>query len=58
MAASVLLTIGDQKPLINMILDKASKLEAGNGPSQLGPVIDSTSYLKIIKYIDQASSGV
>jgi len=57
MAASVLLTVGDQKPLIDMILDKASKIEAGNGPGECGPVIDSASYLKINKYIDQAESG-
>lgn len=56
MAASVLLVVGDQKPLIDMIVDKASKIEAGNGPSQLGPVIDSASYSKIMKYINEAEA--
>eukprot|EP00934_Nitzschia_sp_Nitz4_P008979 Nitzschia sp. Nitz4//scaffold30_size153850//124668//126921//NITZ4_002793-RA/size153850-augustus-gene-0.75-mRNA-1//-1//CDS//3329547309//8969//frame0 len=54
MAASVLLTIGEQESLINSLVEKAKKLEPGSGPGKLGPVIDEASYNKIIKYIQVA----
>ena len=59
MAASVLLLVGTQNDLLSQLVDKASQLVPGNGPGQVGPVIDSTSYNKIISYIDDAEkSGV
>jgi acyl-CoA reductase-like NAD-dependent aldehyde dehydrogenase len=54
MAASVLLTVGDQTDLVNKIVEKASEIEPGSKPKQMGPVIDEGSYNKIISYIEDA----
>mmetsp|Transcript_22183 Transcript_22183/g.61748 ORF Transcript_22183/g.61748 Transcript_22183/m.61748 type:complete len:323 (-) Transcript_22183:1275-2243(-) len=55
MAASVLLLVGgSQDALVDTLVEKASKLEPGNGPGQMGPVIDGASYKKIISYIEDA----
>lgn len=54
MAASVLMLDGEQDGLLNSLIKKASKIEAGSQPGQLGPVIDSASYKKIITYIEAA----
>jgi acyl-CoA reductase-like NAD-dependent aldehyde dehydrogenase len=35
----------------------ASRLEPGSGPGQLGPVIDTASYNKIISYIEDAEKS-
>ena len=37
MAASVLLLVGDQEQLVNKIVDKASKIQPGSEPKQMGP---------------------
>jgi malonate-semialdehyde dehydrogenase (acetylating)/methylmalonate-semialdehyde dehydrogenase len=57
MAASVLLTVGTQRGLIEKIVDKASKIKAGNEPGSMGPVIDNVSYQKIISYIEDAEQS-
>ncbi|KAL3921562.1 MAG: hypothetical protein SGILL_002683, partial [Bacillariaceae sp.] len=54
MAASVLLVVDQQHELIGKIVAKASKIEAGSLPKQMGPVIDEASYKKIISYIEDA----
>lgn len=57
MAASVLLTVGQQDSLVTALVEKASKIEAGDGPGQLGPVIDQMSYTKIMSYIADAEQS-
>jgi malonate-semialdehyde dehydrogenase (acetylating) / methylmalonate-semialdehyde dehydrogenase len=54
MAASVLLLVGEQDHLLQRIVDKASEIQPGCQPTQMGPVIDSSSYVKIISYIEDA----
>jgi malonate-semialdehyde dehydrogenase (acetylating)/methylmalonate-semialdehyde dehydrogenase len=67
MAASVLLTVdkggGDDDEdeetpfgefLVDKIVSAASKIKAGSGPGELGPVIDQASYDKIISYIEHS----
>ena len=59
MAASVLLlTPGDhQTAVIDALVAKAKAIQPGQGPGQLGPVIDDASYQKILKYIDLAETN-
>jgi malonate-semialdehyde dehydrogenase (acetylating)/methylmalonate-semialdehyde dehydrogenase len=57
MAASVLLLVGDQQKLVDTLVVKASKLQAGTGAGQLGPVIDGASYTKIVSYIEDAEKN-
>jgi acyl-CoA reductase-like NAD-dependent aldehyde dehydrogenase len=57
MAASVLLTLGQQTNLVNAIQTKAAAIAPGVGPGQLGPVIDEASYKKIISYIAAAEDS-
>lgn len=57
MAASVLLTVGQQDGLVAALVEKASKIKAGAGPGQLGPVIDEISYNKIMAYIADAEKS-
>ncbi|KAI9595446.1 Aldehyde/histidinol dehydrogenase [Syncephalis fuscata] len=54
MAASVLLLVGEQPELLERICAKASSLQPGTGPRQVGPVIDPLSRDRIIGYIDEA----
>jgi malonate-semialdehyde dehydrogenase (acetylating) / methylmalonate-semialdehyde dehydrogenase len=55
MAASVLLTIGQQPNLISKIIEKAKALKPGqSGNGVMGPVIDAASKTKILGYIDRA----
>eukprot|EP00529_Nitzschia_sp_RCC80_P025013 CAMPEP_0113477072 /NCGR_PEP_ID=MMETSP0014_2-20120614/20012_1 /TAXON_ID=2857 /ORGANISM="Nitzschia sp." /LENGTH=536 /DNA_ID=CAMNT_0000370141 /DNA_START=21 /DNA_END=1632 /DNA_ORIENTATION=+ /assembly_acc=CAM_ASM_000159 len=54
MAASVLLLIDEQPQLLDTIVSKASAIEPGNGPGQMGPVIDGASLQKIVSYIEAA----
>lgn len=57
MAASVLLLDGEQDSLLNSLIEKATKIQPGSEPGQLGPVIDSNSYAKIISYIEDAEKS-
>ncbi|CAG8540206.1 5036_t:CDS:2 [Acaulospora morrowiae] len=52
MAASVLLIIGSHEELLNRIVSKASSLQPGSKPGEIGPVIDQQSLNKILGYID------
>lgn len=55
MAASVLLLVGDNdQALLDAIVTKASAIQPGTGPGQMGPVIDKRSYDKIVGYIEGA----
>ena len=54
MAASVLLLVGEQDQLLSLIVDKASSIQPGQGPGEMGPIIDDASYAKIIRYIEMA----
>jgi acyl-CoA reductase-like NAD-dependent aldehyde dehydrogenase len=57
MAASVLLTIGSQPELIEKIVTLSSAIEPGQHPGQMGPVIDTASYNKILSYIQHAEEN-
>mmetsp|Transcript_3050 Transcript_3050/g.3633 ORF Transcript_3050/g.3633 Transcript_3050/m.3633 type:complete len:491 (+) Transcript_3050:155-1627(+) len=57
MAASVLLTIGEQPELLDAIVAKASNLKPGQGAGNMGPVIDTASKERILKYIDEAEAA-
>ena len=64
MAASVLLTVDEENNdedgasfgelLVDKIVTIASKIKAGSGPGEMGPVIDKLSYDKIISYIEHS----
>jgi len=59
MAASVLLIVGDkegiqQKAKLSSVIEKASTIQPGTEPGQMGAVIDEQSYKKIIGYIEQS----
>ena len=56
MAASVLLTIGERKDLLDLIVEKAKKVTPGSDAGQMGPVIDKMALDRINKYIDEAQS--
>ncbi|KAJ3339806.1 hypothetical protein HDU93_007805 [Gonapodya sp. JEL0774] len=57
MAASVLLTLGEQPKLIEKIIEKSSALKGGSNPGEIGPVIDKASQDRIVKYIDNAENN-
>jgi acyl-CoA reductase-like NAD-dependent aldehyde dehydrogenase len=57
MAASVLLLDGEQDSLLNSLVEKASMIQPGSEPKQLGPVIDYASYQKIVSYIEDAETN-
>ena len=57
MAASVLLLIGEQSELVNLIVQKASEFTPGQGEKQMGPVIDDMSKSKIKSYIDDSEAN-
>ena len=54
MAASVLLLMDAPTDLLDKLVAKSKEIQPGQGPGQLGPVIDSASYNKIISYIEAA----
>jgi len=57
MAASVLLTLGKQDDLVDLIAKKAATLKPGQGNGHMGPVIDKASRDRILGYIDEAEKG-
>jgi acyl-CoA reductase-like NAD-dependent aldehyde dehydrogenase len=57
MAASVLLLVGEQAELLDLICKKAEALQPGSGSRQVGPVIDTMSRDRIISYIDEAEKS-
>ncbi len=57
MAASALITVGDQPELLEAVIAKAKTLEPGQNPGQMGPVIDTQAQQRIIGFIDEAEKG-
>jgi malonate-semialdehyde dehydrogenase (acetylating) / methylmalonate-semialdehyde dehydrogenase len=57
MAASVLIVVGDNKELINEIVQTAGKLLPGQAAGQVGPVIDDIAKARIIRYIAEAEAS-
>lgn len=57
MAAAVLLTVGEQRPLIDAVVAKAAKLKKGSAAGCVGPVIDEASLAKITRIIDSAEEA-
>lgn len=54
MMAGVLLLVGRQDALLDRIIEKASAIQPGTSPGQMGPVIDAVSYHKIVSYIEDS----
>ena len=54
MAASVLLTIGEQAALVAKVVEKAGRIEMGQGKGCMGPVIDAAAEQRITSYITSA----
>ena len=48
MAASVLIIVGENKPLIKAVVEKAASMTAGIGANQIGPVIDQVLGVGVI----------
>jgi methylmalonic acid semialdehyde dehydrogenase len=58
MAASVLLTVGENQPLIDAIVAKAAAFTPGNSDAlHCGPVIDRQARDRIVGYINEAEKG-
>ncbi|KAF9928784.1 hypothetical protein FBU30_002104 [Linnemannia zychae] len=57
MAATVLLTIGHQRELIDKIIAKSEALRPGSKAGEVGPVIDQASVDKITRYINEAEAS-
>eukprot|EP01062_Namystynia_karyoxenos_P020410 TRINITY_DN17732_c0_g1_i1.p1 TRINITY_DN17732_c0_g1~~TRINITY_DN17732_c0_g1_i1.p1 ORF type:complete len:534 (+),score=197.43 TRINITY_DN17732_c0_g1_i1:109-1602(+) len=57
MAATVLVTVGQADKLVEAIVAKAGALKPGQGPGEIGPVIDAASQKRILGYIDQAEQS-
>eukprot|EP00479_Gromia_sphaerica_P007488 TRINITY_DN2509_c0_g1_i1.p1 TRINITY_DN2509_c0_g1~~TRINITY_DN2509_c0_g1_i1.p1 ORF type:complete len:160 (+),score=39.20 TRINITY_DN2509_c0_g1_i1:58-480(+) len=54
MAASVLITVGEQPELLNAIVEETSKRHPGVEARDIGPVVDQAACNRIRSYIDQA----
>jgi malonate-semialdehyde dehydrogenase (acetylating) / methylmalonate-semialdehyde dehydrogenase len=58
MAASVLLTIGEQRALVDEIVRLTGEIRPGNGSGEMGPVIDQASLGKIEGYLARSKAEV
>jgi len=56
MAASVLLMVGDNKEVLDMVVEKAKNLQPGQAKGQVGPIIDQTSRDRILRIINEAEA--
>lgn len=56
MAASVLVTVGQQDALLSAVVKKAGALKAGQAAGEIGPVIDPAARDRICKYITEAEA--
>lgn len=54
MAASVLLTVGDNQPLLDAVVAKAGALVRGRDARQIGPLIDRAAVERVHRYIAQS----
>ena len=57
MAASVLLTIGKRKDVLDKIVELAKDLKPGSEDRNIGPVIDAASRNRIIHYIEESEKN-
>jgi len=57
MAASVLLTLGEQPKLIALIVAKAATLFPGQEVGCVGPVIDAAAVVRIQAAVDAAEAA-
>jgi len=56
MAASALVIVGDNQPLLDEIVNLTAKLEPGQTNGKVGPIIDRISRDRSVKYISEAES--
>lgn len=57
MAASVLLVLGEQQALIELIIAKSASLKPGRDNRNVGPIIDQLSLDRITRYINEAEKA-
>lgn len=57
MAASVLLTVGDNPDLLDKVVARAGSFKAGAEAGCVGAIIDETAKARILKYINEAEEG-
>ena len=57
MAASALVTVGEQRALLDAVVAKAGALAPGQAAGKtVGPVVDKASHARILSYIDAAAA--
>lgn len=54
MAASVLLIVGDNQPLLDAVVHKSRALTPGQQAGQMGPLIDTQLRDRVVAYIDDS----
>ena len=57
MAASALVLTGDCGELLQQVVDISSKLQPGQGPGEVGPLIDDIAKERVLKYISEAEAS-
>lgn len=57
MAASVLVTVGDCKNLVDEIVRVASALQRGQAAGQVGALIDNIAKTRVMSYINESEAG-
>eukprot|EP00756_Hemistasia_phaeocysticola_P035201 Hpha_TRINITY_DN16569_c2_g2::TRINITY_DN16569_c2_g2_i1::g.134484::m.134484/K00140/mmsA, iolA, ALDH6A1; malonate-semialdehyde dehydrogenase (acetylating) / methylmalonate-semialdehyde dehydrogenase len=57
MAATVLVTVGQADVLVKAVSEKAAAVKPGQGPGEIGPVIDQAAKDRIVGYINRAEAG-
>ena len=57
MAASVLLIVGENDPLLGEVVATAAKLTPGQAGGQVGPLIDGIAKKRVLDYINQAEAA-
>lgn len=56
MAASVLLVVGrGRRAFIDALVDRASKLKAGQEPGEIGPLIDEPACARVARYVGECA---
>lgn len=57
MAASVLIVVGENKTLLDQLVEAAGKLQPGQAAGEVGPVIDGLAKKRILDYINDAENN-
>lgn len=57
MAASVLIVVGENKPLMDQIVKLSSELKPGQAAGQVGPLIDGVARDRVLRYINEAEKS-